>query len=374
LKIFVAENLPGAVKMFADALTGGDTTKLFKLMEDGEIGLKELQKVIDHMASIVDPELVNKMANTPAKKFEKMRTAWVRMLEATNDAGILNLMVKTFGEMTDVLEDLAKWVRLNKEGFKTLGNVIGQTWLTIKTAIQILLPYWKELLSLLIVSKVYAFATALQVLGKSITGVLARLFLVPLLVAAAVVAFLDLNDAVNGKNSFFKDWAKDDKWYSGFAKFVLLLADAAKYTRELLTSGAIELYGNITGNQALVESAKASRLQATNRSEALQGELLAENSDTGKVLWKAFSSSFSPITAFKHGMDEVSAARDRMNSAAPPSTVQPTMGQGIYFPEKSSQPSQSSQVNHITVNAPTREGGEIARIVAQSLPNYIRDK
>lgn len=374
--------------MFADSLTGGDVGKLFKMMENGEIRLEQLEKVIDHMAAITNPELIAKMMNTPAKKFEKMRTAWVRMLEATNDAGILNLMVKTFEEMADVLGDLSRWVRLNKEGFETFGKVVGRTWLVIKTAIQMLLPYWKEILALFAAAKLWAIGAAVlklsgttltlgasvAILAKAVGKLMLRLFFVPLLVAGAVAALLDLNDAVNGKNSFFKDWAKDDKWYSGFAKFVLLLADAAKYTRELLTSGAIELYGNITGNQALVESAKASRLQATNRSEALQGEVLAENSDKGKILWKAFSSSFSPITAFKHGMDEVSAARDRMNSAAPPSTVQPTMGQGIYFPEKSSQPSQSSQVNHITVNAPTREGGEIARIVAQSLPNYIRDK
>ena len=367
--------------MFADSLTGGDVGKLFKMMENGEIRLEQLEKVIDHMAAITNPELIAKMMDTPAKKFEKMRTAWVRMLEATNDSGILNLMVKTFEEMADVLGDLSRWVRLNKEGFETFGKVVGRTWLVIKTAIQMLLPYWKELLSLLIVSKVYAFAAALQVLGKSITGVLARLFFVPLLVAGAVAALLDLNDAVNGKNSFFKDWAKDDQWYSGFAKFVLLLADAVKYSKELFTSGVAELYGKATGNQALVDSAKAARLSATTRSDKLQGEVLGESGKFEKILYNSLiavvgtmispTSGFKFSGAFKDSVDQVNSPQAQAN---PQRSMfgQGAQGQGVL--NLPSQSSQSTQVNHITVNAPTREGGEIARQVAQALPNYVRDK
>lgn len=388
----LAENLPGAVKMFADALTGGDTTKLFKLMEDGKIGLEELQKVIDHMASIVDPELVNKMANTPAKKFEKMRTAWVRMLEATNDAGILNLMVKTFEEMTDVLEDLARWVRLNKEGFETFGKVVGRAWLVLKTAIQMLLPYWKEILALFAAAKLWAIGAALlelsgvtltlgtsvAILAKAVGGLMLRLFLVPLLIAGAVAALLDLNDAVNGKNSFFKDWAKDDQWYSGFAKFVLLLADAVEYSKELLTSGAVELFGRLTGNKELVAYAQESREKATKRSAALKEEI--NPSDNMQYLLDSTMTnmrrSIAPLFALeviehiRAGVTQISSDQSPQPNPQRSMFGQGAQGQGVIT--LPSQSPQATQVNHITVHAPVREGKSLGQQIATVIPNFPR--
>ena len=125
--------------MFAKALTDGDIAKLIKMMEDGKIKLPQIEKVIEYMKTIVDPKLLQEQANTPTKKFEAMRTAWVRMLEAMNRAGLLDVMVTAFEEVTKLLVGLEGWVHRNKKELIAFKDVIKDLYKTIKAGFPILL-------------------------------------------------------------------------------------------------------------------------------------------------------------------------------------------------------------------------------------------
>ena len=99
LKGQLSEALPGAVGIFAEALYGKDPdaeAKLFKAMEKGQVKMEELVKVIDHMKTLSREDLIKKMLDSPAKKMEKMRTAWARLLTEINSSFMLDAFTAAF--------------------------------------------------------------------------------------------------------------------------------------------------------------------------------------------------------------------------------------------------------------------------------------
>ena len=215
--------------MFAKALTDGDVAKLIKMMEDGKIKIPQIEKVIEYMKTIVDPKLLQEQANTPAKKFEAMRTAWVRMLESMNRAGLLNVMVTAFEEVTKLLVGLEGWVHRNKKELIAFKDVIKDLYKTIKAGFPILLSLfamfkvWKVGLA-----AVTAYRAAIIALGVSSAATGAALGTVLNSIRAfagkaALTGFFillwDLIETLNGKKTLFSEAMFDDsnpvlKWLS----------------------------------------------------------------------------------------------------------------------------------------------------------------
>ena len=126
--------MPGAVGIFSEALYGKDPdgeAKLFKAMEKGQVKLEELVKVIDHMKTLSREDLIAKMLDSPAKKMERMRTAWQRLLTEINASFMIDTFVAVFETMADGIRDITQWMKENKPEIddwifriKTLGKVL----------------------------------------------------------------------------------------------------------------------------------------------------------------------------------------------------------------------------------------------------------
>ena len=130
LKGQLAESLPGAVGIFADALFGdgtrgsGDVKKLFKSMEDGKVGLEEISKVIKYMGTLTDKDLIARMLETPEKKLNKLRTRWTLFLEEVNRNGFLDIMVRSLEMIADAIVEVTKLVRPLGNAFREVFNYI----------------------------------------------------------------------------------------------------------------------------------------------------------------------------------------------------------------------------------------------------------
>ena len=248
LKGQLAESLPNAVGIFADALYGdgtagsGDKAKLFKEMELGKLGLEELTKVIDYMATLTKKDLLAQMLNTPAKKFTAMKNQWILMVEALNDGGVLDVMLKVFEEMTDVLSSMSKAVRDHKKEFKAFGEVVGAVWAGVKVSLKgawqfigNTLGYLTDAVQLLwavlsnggFVPLLVALAAmpTLLAAAKSATLVLYSALLVPAAVIAGLLLLDDLIVGLNGGDSALAAMAKQDGALGNLAAVLLTIGD-----------------------------------------------------------------------------------------------------------------------------------------------------
>ena len=84
-------------------------------MEKGQVKLEELVKVIDHMKTLSREDLIAKMLDSPAKKMERMRTAWQRLLTEINSSFMLDVFTAAFDKMADEIKKATEWMKENKE-------------------------------------------------------------------------------------------------------------------------------------------------------------------------------------------------------------------------------------------------------------------
>jgi len=206
LKGQLAESLPGAVQIFADALTGGDVRKLFDDMEDGKVKIEELSKVIEHMGELTDPDLIARMLVTPQKAFERLNTSWQRFIMTVNEGGGLELMVTVLDGLSEIIKELTV---IAPPFLKTIKSVFTQSF-----------GYIKNFYDLLI-SVVNVFRSMLP---DSLAGTIASLFWL----FAMIARFLPvLNAAAAGTTKWAAALRFIGKAFkmAGWAAFLLLLDD-----------------------------------------------------------------------------------------------------------------------------------------------------
>lgn len=270
LKGQLAESLPNAVGIFADALYGngkagsGDKAKLFKDMEDGKVKLKELTKVIEYMGTLTREDLIAQMLETPAKKLAKLKTQWILTLEKLNDAGFLDMMITALEGVTELLVDLTKWVKENGAEIKTWAAEIISVFKWLITNLPLILAYFTAL-------KVAGWITAMQAASvaaggftAALTAMLIRLVLIPAGIALATLAFVELYDTVSGQDTLWARLAEQkDKGFLGYvAAITKTVLDFVTLISSGLVTGAMSAWGHMTGNQELVDSAKRTWAEA----------------------------------------------------------------------------------------------------------------
>jgi tape measure domain-containing protein len=105
LKGQLAENMPGAISMFANALTGGDVAKLLSGMEAGKFKSADLAKVSDYLATqtkTISGESRYTMAREQARMTNTMDTMAMRM----NNGGLNQGMSVMFNKLNEALSSL----------------------------------------------------------------------------------------------------------------------------------------------------------------------------------------------------------------------------------------------------------------------------
>lgn len=259
--------MPGAVKIFADALTGGDMKELFSQMEDGKLKTEELIKVIDHLGTLSNKELLAKMKNTPARKLEAMKNQWILFLEETNEAGVLDVMIKVFEEVTDLLRVSARWIKANQKEFDALGSAVKEVYSIAKFAVQMLatlfvniveasvafFSMFKDFFSedivgglLKVIPLVGILTTLLYAfppLAAAIAAAGARMwaaFIVPAAVIGAILLVDDLINALLGRESLIAGAAKEDGALGTLAATFLMIGETLSTIGKLFTSIFIE--------------------------------------------------------------------------------------------------------------------------------------
>jgi hypothetical protein len=312
--------------MFAKALTDGDVAKLFKMMEAGKIKLPELEKVIEHMKTLTDKELLADMMNTPAKKFEAMRTAWVRMLESMNRSGLLDVMVTAFEEVTKLLVGLEGWVHRNKKELIAFKDVIKDLYKTIKAGFPILLSLfamfkvWKVGLAAVtayraaIISLGVSSAATGAALGTVLNSI--RAFAGKTALTGFFILLWDLIETLNGKKTLFSEAMFDDnspilKWLSrgivltgelialmGKLGIALAMGDAGFATESIdrFRSAINELAPSMTG---FVDGFMRTFLWTFN----LIGNYVNRAIMGFQSLWEASQFNFSEASAIRSSME-----------------------------------------------------------------------
>lgn len=255
--------MPNAVGVFADALYGdgtagsGDKAKLFKDMEKGKVGLKELTKVIEYMGTLTQPDLLAQMLNTPEKKLQRLKTQWILTMEQMNDSGFLDLMNAAFEEFTKLLVDATKWLVENKKEIKLWADRLVSLFRWIMSNLKLLIEVWGlwkiGQWGMGMVSALTAVNGAIAVTRGQLvkTGLIFSGMV--LLVGLFTAAIVDLYDTFQGENSIFKALTEDkDKGLLGW------LATVARAVFEI-TASILDMgvnlaaigWGKVTGNKEL---------------------------------------------------------------------------------------------------------------------------
>jgi hypothetical protein len=154
LKGQLAENMPGAIGLFADALTGGDVNKLLKGMESGKFKAADLATVSKEAALKAAPVLSEVRTGAAAGQ-NRLANAQQVSSARMNDMGINAAFGDLFSGLGKGLEDfktgadtLGKWTASLATG---LGKVaeewlpkIGETLYDIDSYMQIVAGKWGE--------------------------------------------------------------------------------------------------------------------------------------------------------------------------------------------------------------------------------------
>lgn len=243
LKGQLAESLPSAVQIFADALTDGDVAKLFDQMEKGKLKIDSLNKVIEHMAELTDKDLLGKMMNTPAKALERLNTSWQRFIMAVNSAGLTDAMVFA-------LDTIADGVILLTKAFKGLVPIVKQVW-------NVLQPLLVVMGGLFIYGRILKLVAAMKAMKVGLAGaavVTDRLIKAQFLLGAALykvqqilkrsfvvvgfLAIIDLIETLQGKQTVLTNMLSQGGWVANIAKSLIAVGRII----ELSMNGLIALF------------------------------------------------------------------------------------------------------------------------------------
>jgi len=337
------------VGIFADALYGdgkagsGDKAKLFKDMEKGKVGLEEITKVIAYMGTLTREDLIAEMLKSPAKKMEKLKSQWIRFLEAFNDAGFLDVMVAALEEITNLLVDLGKWIKANREDIKAWSDTFVKAFKWIMANLPLIISYFAALKVTSWVTALMAATTATGGLSAALLVLAKRLLLMPMLVGLAVAAFVEMYDTVSGKNTLWTALAEQkDKGFLGYIAaitktvldFVTLMASGA-------VTGAMSLLGHLTGNKELVDSAKRTWAEANMTNIQNQEKMW------GGGWWGTGNQPLSPQAINNTSTNANSGQVDRSF---------------VYNPS----------IEVVISNATARDGAEIAKVIDERLKESMK--
>ena len=233
LKGQLAEALPGATEIFADALFGdgtrgsGDTKKLFKAMEDGKVGIEELIKVIEYMRKLTDDKKIKEyVEKSPEKAFQRMSNAWMRFIMEVNNAGLLDAMTAALDGAADAIKILTKVFKPFISLIKLMGEGIWKY--AIKPLLDFIsllkeIPYIGALASGAILGMVAAFTKATPAVGafmgtlKAVSLFLRRFLVYPVLIYAGVTLMVLALEALQGQENYFtKATEQKDKGFLGW--------------------------------------------------------------------------------------------------------------------------------------------------------------
>lgn len=199
--------------------------------------MKELVKVIDHMKTLSREDLIKKMLDSPARKMEKMRTAWARLLTEINSSFMLDAFTAAFEAMATELRKTTEWMRENKEEIKLWVNrvkhLVGALW-DLKEVLIALYVANKLIAASGVATGLWSFLTRIPVLPpaplsvriinmlKSGLRMAARAW--PVLAGAFI---WDLIETLQGKTTMLSTWASSNNPFVAFvAKIPILLGEA----------------------------------------------------------------------------------------------------------------------------------------------------
>ena len=251
--------------MFADALYGdgtagsGDKAKLFKDMENGKVGLKELTKVIEYMGKLTQPDLLAQMLNTPEKKLQRLKTQWILTMEQMNDSGFLDLMGAAFEEFTKLLVDATKWLVANKKEVKEWMDSFVKAFRWMFDNIPILVGVWASFklaawLNAAVIGMRVATAAGVA-LNTQLTAMALRFMAIPLFIFAVGAAFIELKDTFEGENTWLKLVSENpDKGFLGWlATLTRSFADLGAVLGSIPLGLVEMLWGVLTLNPKLIK-------------------------------------------------------------------------------------------------------------------------
>lgn len=104
----LAEATPGAVQLFAKAITGGDVAKLFDMMEKGQVLAADVMpKVAEAFKeAAMQGGALAKMMNSSASAQARFLNAWDEFLKKVFESGVDEGLAKLFTGLTVVIEKI----------------------------------------------------------------------------------------------------------------------------------------------------------------------------------------------------------------------------------------------------------------------------
>lgn len=236
-------------------------------MEKGEVRNDEIIKVIDYMKTLTPKELLEAQTNTVARKFERMRNQWIYFLEETNEAGVLDVMIKAFEEVTDLLKTSAKWLKENQKEFDAFGRAVKEVYSVVKILVKGLATVFVNALEAagafffmikdffsgdildgllkviplvgILTTMLYAFPALSALVAAAGTRMWAA-FVVPAAVIGAILLVDDLINALLGRNSLIASAAKEDGFLGTLAATFLMIGETLSLIGQLFTSIFVE--------------------------------------------------------------------------------------------------------------------------------------
>lgn len=244
LRSQLSEALPGAVNIFADALFGGDTKKLFKEMEEGRVRMNEIIKVIEYMRKLTDDKKVAEyVSKSPEKAFQRMSNAWMRFIMEVNNAGLLDAMTAALNGAADAISVLTK-------SFKGLVPIVKQVW-------NVLQPLLVVMGGLFVYGRILKLVAAMKAMKVGLAGaavVTDRLIEAQFLLGAALykvqqilkrsfvvvgfLAIIDLIETLQGKQTVLTNMLSQGGWIATLAKSLIAVGRII----ELSMNGLIALF------------------------------------------------------------------------------------------------------------------------------------
>ena len=225
-------------------------------MEKGEVRNDEIIKVIDYMKTLTPKELLEAQTNTVARKFERMRNQWIFFLEETNEAGVLDVMIKAFEEATDLLKTSAKWLKENQKEFDAFGRAVKEVYSVVKILVKGLATVFVNALeaagafffmikdggwaSVGVLGSILLLLPKIQAAAAIAGAALWRAFVVPAAVIGAILLVDDLINALLGRNSLIASAAKEDGFLGTLAATFLMIGETLSLIGQLFTSIFVE--------------------------------------------------------------------------------------------------------------------------------------
>ncbi len=157
LKGQLAEATPGAVQIFAKAITGGDVSKLFNMMEKGEVKAADvMERVAEAFKEAAHQGgALEKMMKTSASEQARFVNAWDDFLKTIFESGVDDALALIFSILTKTLKFFSRYIKLVRDGLGAVPSVVWKVVgaLAALKAVAIAIPFAKMIASFLMFQK-----------------------------------------------------------------------------------------------------------------------------------------------------------------------------------------------------------------------------